>query len=61
MHKQPLCLVEHHQREGYKFIGWTPTVSEGFVEGGYDLYTAQWEKSPQIIEPVTPPTQPNQK
>lgn len=42
-------------REGYKFIGWTPTVSE-FVEGDM-TYTAQWEKSPQIIEPVTPPTQ----
>lgn len=42
-------------REGYKFIGWTPTVNE-FVEGDM-TYTAQWEKSPQIIEPVTPPIQ----
>ncbi|OBS61690.1 hypothetical protein AX758_03355 [Enterococcus mundtii] len=42
-------------REGYKFIGWTPTVSE-FVEGNM-TYTAQWEKLPQIIEPVTPPIQ----
>jgi len=31
-------------REGYKFIGWTPTVSE-FVEGNM-TYTAQWEKLP---------------
>lgn len=42
-------------REGYKFIGWTPTVSE-FVEGNM-TYTAQWEKLPQIIEPVIPPIQ----
>nr|WP_260697653.1 LPXTG cell wall anchor domain-containing protein [Enterococcus mundtii] len=40
-------------REGYKFIGWTPTVSE-FVEGDM-TYTAQWEKLPKIIEPVSPP------
>lgn len=40
-------------REGYKFIGWTPTVSE-FVEGDM-TYTAQWEKLPKIIESVSPP------
>lgn len=40
-------------REGYKFIGWTPAVSE-FVEDDM-TYTAIWEKLPKIIEPVTPP------
>ncbi|MBO0462771.1 InlB B-repeat-containing protein [Enterococcus sp. DIV1298c] len=42
-------------REGYKFLGWTPTVSE-FVDGDM-TYTAQWEKIPKISETVTPPIQ----
>ncbi|MDE8315234.1 internalin, partial [Erysipelothrix rhusiopathiae] len=43
------------QREGYRFKGWSPEVSETVTEN--TVYVAQWELSVSITNPTAlPPT-----